>query len=212
MIAGGNDTIMVTLTWAISLLLNNCHVLKKAQEELDIEVGKEIIVNESDIHKLIFIQAIVKETLRLYPPAPLSTPREFLEDCTIGGYQVPKGTRLITNIWKIQTDPRVWSNPLKFDPERFLITHKHVKVKGIGQHFELIPFGSGRRACPGASFGLQMVHLALASFLHIFEISAPSNAPVDMSERFGMTNIKATALEVLITLRLSSDPYGVETV
>jgi cytochrome P450 len=192
--------------------LNNRHVLKKAQEELDIEVGKERIVNVSDIDKLVFLQAIVKETLRLYPPAPLSTPREFSEDCIIGGYQVPKGTRLITNIWKIQTDPRVWSDPLKFDPERFLTTHKHVDVKGIGQHFELIPFGSGRRACPGASFALQMLHLALASFLHMFEISSPSNAPVDMSERFGLTNIKATPLDVLITPRLCSELYRVETI
>jgi cytochrome P450 len=187
-------------------------VLKKAQEELDIEVGKERIVNESDIDKLVFLQAIVKETLRLYPPAPLSAPRELLEDCIIGGYQVPKGTRLITNTWKIQTDPRVWSDPLKFDPERFLTTHKHVGVKGTGQHFELIPFGSGRRACPGASFALQMVHLALASFLHMYEISAPSNAPIDMSERFGLTNIKATPLEVLVTPRQSSELYGVKII
>ncbi len=167
-------------------------------------MGKERTVNKSNIGKLVFLQAIVKETLCLYPPAPLLAPHESLEDCTIGGYHVPRGTRLITNTWKIQTDPRVWSDPLKFDPERFLTTHKHVDVKGIGQHFELIPFGSGRRACPGASFALQMVHLALASFLHMYEISAPSNAPIDMSERFGLTNIKATPLEVLVTPRLSS--------
>ncbi|XP_059434822.1 cytochrome P450 CYP82D47-like [Corylus avellana] len=210
MIAGASDTSMVTLTWAISLLLNNLHVLKKAQDELDRQVGKERIVDESDIEKLVFLRAIVKETLRLYPPAPLSAPREFMEDCTIGGYQVPKGTRLITNTWKIQTDPRIWSNPLNFEPERFLTTHKDVDVRG--QHFELIPFGSGRRACPGTSFALQMVHLALASFLHMYEISTPSNAPVDMSERFGITNVRATPLEVLVTPRLPSELYGVNTV
>ena len=124
MIGGGSDTSTVTLTWAISLLLNNRHVLKKAQDELDIQVGKERIVNESDISKLVYLQAIVKETLRMYPPAPLLAPREFIEDCIIGGYHVPKGTRLITNLWKIQTDPRIWSEPLKFMPERFLTTHK----------------------------------------------------------------------------------------
>ena len=200
MIAGGNDTTTVTLTWAISLLLNNNHVLKKAQDELDIQVGKERIVNESDISKLVYLQAIVKETLRMYPPGPLLAPREFIEDCIIGGYHVPKGTRLITNLWKIQTDPSIWSEPLKFMPERFLTTHKNVDVRG--QNFELIPFGSGRRACPGASLGLQMVHLALASFLHMYEISNSSNAQVDMTESFGLTNIKATPLEVLITPRL----------
>jgi cytochrome P450 len=210
MIAGGSDTSAATLTWATSLLLNNRHVLKKAQDELDTQVGKERIVNESDIGKLPFLQAIVKETLRLYPPGPLSAPREFMEDCTIGGYRVPKGTRLITNIWKIQTDPRIWSDPFKFEPERFLTTQKDVDVRG--QHFELIPFGSGRRACPGTSLGLQMVYLALASFLHMFEFSTPSNEPVDMSERFGLANIKATPLEVLITPRLPSDLYGLKTV
>uniref|UniRef100_A0A2N9IFN5 Cytochrome P450 n=1 Tax=Fagus sylvatica TaxID=28930 RepID=A0A2N9IFN5_FAGSY len=150
MIAGGNDTTMVTLTWTLSLLLNNPHTLKKAQEELDINVGKGRLVNEADINNLFYLQAVIKEALRLYPPGPLSGPREFHEDCTIGDYHVPKGTRLIVNLWKIQTDPRVWSDPLDFKPERFLTTHKDVDVKG--QNFELIPFASGRRACPGISF------------------------------------------------------------
>ena len=200
LIAGGNDTIVITLTWATSLLLNNLHVLKKAQDELDDLVGKERIVNESDINKLVYLQAIVKETLRLYPAAPLSGPREFTEDCTIGGYHVPKGTRLIPNLWKIQTDHHKWSDPLNFKPERFLTTHKDVDFKG--QNFEFIPFGSGRRICPRASFGVQMVHLALASFLHMYDMSTPSNVKVDMTESFGLTNLKATPLEVLITPRL----------
>ncbi|KAB1220427.1 Cytochrome P450 82A4 [Morella rubra] len=209
MIAAGSETTTVTLTWAISLLLNNHHMLKKAQDELDIHVGKERIVKESDISKLVYLQAIVKETLRLYPAAPLSGPREFTEDCIIGGYHVPRGTRLITNIWKIQTDPRIWSDPLEFKPERFLTTHKDVDV--WGKHFELIPFGSGRRACPGTSFALRTVHLALARFLQTFEISKPSYAQVDMTESFGLTNMKATPLEVLITPRLHSTLYGLKT-
>ncbi|KAB1220480.1 Cytochrome P450 82A3 [Morella rubra] len=209
LIAGGSDTTTVTLTWAVSLLLNNHHVLKKAQDELDIHVGNERIVKESDISKLVYLQAILKETLRLYPAAPLSGPREFIEDCIIGGYHVPRGTRLITNIWKIQTDPRIWSDPLEFKPERFLTTHKDVDV--WGKHFELIPFGSGRRACPGTSFALRTVHLALASFLHMFEISNPSDAQVDMTESFGLTNMKATPLEVLIKPRLPSTLYGLKT-
>lgn len=102
MIAGGSDTTMVTLTWAIALLLNNHHKLKRAQDELDAEIGRERVVSESDMSKLVYIQAIVKETLRLYPAAPLSAPHEFTEDCTVGGYNVLRGTRLITNLWKIQ--------------------------------------------------------------------------------------------------------------
>ncbi|PQM41044.1 cytochrome P450 CYP82D47 [Prunus yedoensis var. nudiflora] len=206
MIAGGSDTTMVTLTWAISLLLNNPHVLKRAQNELDTEIGRHRVVSDSDISKLVYLQAIVKETLRLYPAAPLSGPREFTEDCVIGGYHVSKGTRLITNLRKIQTDPRIWPDPFEFKPERFLTTHKDVDVKGL--HFELIPFGSGRRACPGLAFGLQMVQFTLASFVHAFEISNPSSAPIDMSESFGLTNVKATPLQVRIKPRLPSQLYG----
>ncbi|XP_050386716.1 cytochrome P450 CYP82D47-like [Argentina anserina] len=205
LIAAGSDSMYVTLTWAISLLLNNRHVLEKAQEELDTEVGREKTVTESDISKLFYLQAIVKETLRLYPAAPLAAPHEFNEDCTIAGYKVPKGTRLITNIWKVQTDPQTWPEPLQFKPERFLTTHKDVDVRG--QNFELIPFGSGRRSCPAVSFSLQMVQSTLASFLQAFQISSPSNALIDMSESFGATNVKATPLEVLIKPRLSSEFY-----
>ncbi|PON70135.1 Cytochrome P450, E-class, group I [Parasponia andersonii] len=206
LITAGSGTTMGTVTWAISLLLNNRHVLKKAQEELSSHVGKNRLVNESDILKLTYIQAIVKDTLRLYPTAPLAAPRVFTEDCTIGGYHVTKGTRLITNLWKIQTDPIAWPNPFEFMPERFLTTHKAVDLKG--QHFELIPFGSGRRACPGTNLALQMVHFTLARILQAFEITTPSNAPVDMTESFGLTNIKATPLEILIKPRLPAELYG----
>lgn len=202
LISGGSDTTVVSLTWALSLVLNNRDTLKKAQEELDIQVGKERLVNEQDIGKLVYLQAIVKETLRLYPPGPLGGLRQFTEDCTLGGYHVSKGTRLIMNLSKIQKDPRIWSNPTEFQPERFLTTHKDVDPRG--KHFEFIPFGAGRRACPGITFGLQILHLTLASFLHAFEFSTPSNEQVDMRESLGLTNMKSTPLEVLISPRLSS--------
>ncbi|KAG2666505.1 hypothetical protein I3843_15G062300 [Carya illinoinensis] len=210
MIAAGSDTNTVTLTWAISLLLNNLHVLKNAQKELDDQVGKERIVEDSDISKLVYLQAIVKETLRLYPAVPLGGPRELTENCMIGGYHIPKGTRLIVNIWKVQTDSKIWSDPLEFKPERFLSTHKDFDVRG--KHFELIPFGGGRRVCPGATFALQVEHLTLARMLHMFEISTPSNAQVDMAESSGLTNMKATPLEVLITPRLPAKLYGSKTI
>ncbi|AES74579.1 cytochrome P450 82A4 [Medicago truncatula] len=205
MFSGGSDTSSVTLTWALCLLLNNPLVMEKAKEELDAQVGKERCLSEFDINKLIYLQAIVKETLRLYPPGPLSGPREFSKNCNLGGYQVIKGTRLITNLWKIQTDPSVWPDPLEFKPERFFTTHKAVDVRG--NHFELLPFGSGRRKCPGISFGLQMLHFTLASFLHSFDILNPTPDAVDMSEAFGSTNSKATPLEILIKPRLSHNCY-----
>ncbi|XP_059636730.1 cytochrome P450 CYP82D47-like [Cornus florida] len=205
LISGGADTSTVMMTWVVSLLMNNLHVLKKAQEELDVHVGKQRQVDESDICKLVYLQAIVKETLRLYPAAPLGGPREFTEDCTVGGYQIPKGTRLMLNLWKLQRDPRLWSNPSEFQPERFLTTHKNVDVKG--QHFELIPFGAGRRICPGTTLGLQLLHLILATLLHGFDLSTPNNAPVDMTESVGLTNMKATPLEVFVAPRLSPHLY-----
>nr|XP_023894899.1 cytochrome P450 82A3-like [Quercus suber] len=141
-----------------------------------------------------------RRELRFYPASRLSAPRVFSENCIIGGYHVPKGTRLITNLWKIQTDPPIWLDLLEFKPERFLTTHKIVDVRSL--NFELLPFGSGKRACPRISFALQMVPLALASFLHVYDISMPLDAKVDMTETTGLTNHKATPLEVLIKPRL----------
>lgn len=205
LIAGGSDTTAVMLIWALSLVVNNRHVLKKAQEELDIHVGKERKVKETDIPKLSYHQAIIKETLRLYPAGPLGGFREFTEDCTVGGYHIQKGTRLILNLWKLQRDASVWEDPLEFRPERFLSTHKDVDVKGA--HFELIPFGAGRRICPGTGFGLQLLHLVLANLLHAFDFSTPSDEPTDMTESTGLTNCKATPLDVLISPRLSPSLY-----
>uniref|UniRef100_A0A6N2NKA9 Cytochrome P450 n=1 Tax=Salix viminalis TaxID=40686 RepID=A0A6N2NKA9_SALVM len=193
LILGGSDTTAGTLTWAISLLLNNRPMLKKAQEELDLQVGKDRQVVDSDVKNLVYLQAIIKETLRLYPAGPLLGPREAMEDCQVAGYHLPAGTRLIVNVWKIQRDPRVWTNPSAFLPERFLTSHADVDVRG--QQFELIPFGSGRRSCPGVSFALQVLHLTLARLLHSFDLATPMDQPVDLTESSGLTIPKATPLE-----------------
>ncbi|KAJ4716415.1 Cytochrome P450 protein [Melia azedarach] len=143
LILGGNDTTVVTLTWALSLLLNNRHVLREAQNELDIHVGRHRQVEESDIKNLIYSQSIVKETMRLYPAIPLSAPREATEDCTIAGFHIPAGTQLFINLWKMHRDPSIWANPSEFIPERFLNENANLDVGG--QNFEYLPFGSGRR-------------------------------------------------------------------
>ncbi|XP_062159506.1 cytochrome P450 CYP82D47-like isoform X2 [Alnus glutinosa] len=206
LILGATDTTTITLTWALSLLLNNRKALKKAQQELDVQIGKERQVKQSDMKNLVYLQAILKETMRLYPPGPLSIPHESSEDCTLAGYHIPAGTRLLVNLSKIQRDPHVWSDPNEFRPERFLTTHKDVDVRG--QHFELIPFGAGRRVCPGISFGLQVMQLTLASLLHAFEIATPLDKPVDMTEKVGVTNLKITPLEVHLTPRLPAQLYA----
>ncbi|KAF9620430.1 hypothetical protein IFM89_012607 [Coptis chinensis] len=199
------DNTTVTLTWALCLLLNNKQVLKRAQCELDAQVGKERQVEDSDINTLPYIQAIVKESMRLYPPGPIIE-RETTEDCDVGGFRIPAGTRLWINLWKLQRDPNVWPNdPQEFQPERFLNGHADIDMKG--QHFELIPFGSGRRMCPGVSFSLQVMHLVLARIIHGFELKTPTDADIDMSTTLGMISWKATPLEVLLTPRFPSVFY-----
>ncbi|KAH7566499.1 hypothetical protein JRO89_XS08G0173000 [Xanthoceras sorbifolium] len=206
LILAGSDTTMVTLTWALSLLLNNPQELRKVQNELHIQIGKDRPVDESDIKNLVYLQAVIKETLRLYPPSPVIGLHASIEDCTLStGYHVRTGTRLMVNAWKIQRDGHVWSDPYKFQPERFLTSHRDIDFKG--QNFELIPFGSGRRSCPGISLALKVVHFALASLLHSFEVAKPSSEDVDMTESTGLTNLKATPLQVLVTPCLDPKLY-----
>lgn len=197
---------MVTLTWALSLLLNNPDKLKKAKDELHIHISQDRNVDESDLKNLVYLQAIVKETLRLYPASPVIGLRAAIEDCTLStGYRIPAGTRLMVNAWKIHRDKQVWPDPEKFQPERFLTSHKNTDLKG--QNFELIPFGSGRRACPGISLALQVVQYSLASILHSFEVGKVSSEDVDMTESSGLTNLKATPLEVLLIPCLNYELY-----
>ncbi|XP_026432317.1 cytochrome P450 82C4-like [Papaver somniferum] len=206
LLQGGSVWTMFTVLWAVALLVNHPHVLKKAHDELDSHVGKERQVDESDIKNLNYIQAIVKEAMRLYPVSMRLLESE--EDCTVAGYYVPAGTRLIVNTWKIQRDPRVWSDPSGFRPERFLTSpHKDIDVKG--RHFKLTPFGSGRRSCPRTSMGIQMVNMIIARLAHGFDFKTPSNAPVDMTEAVGFANmVKATPLEVVLTPRLPKELYA----
>lgn len=206
MVLAGSDTTTVTLTWALSLLLNNPNELKKVQNELQHQVGNNRPVDESDIKNLIYLQAVIKETMRLYPPSSIVGLRSAVEDCTLSsGYKVTAGTRLMVNAWKIHRDQRVWPDPDKFQPERFLTSHKNIDVRGL--NFELIPFGAGRRACPGISLGLHLVQFILASLLQSFEVEKPSEEDVDMTESNGLTNLKATPLQVSVKPRLNPELY-----
>ncbi|KAE8679674.1 putative cytochrome P450 [Hibiscus syriacus] len=176
----GGESTSVTITWALSLLLNHPNVLKAAQEELDRQVGTERWVEESDIKNLKYLQAIVKETLRLYPPGPITGIREATQDCRIAGYDVSKGTRLIVNLWKLHRDPR---------------------------NFEYMPFSSGRRSCPGITFRLQVVHLTAAKLIQGFEIRTIDGMAVDMEEGLGLALPKLNPLEVVLSPRLRSELY-----
>ncbi|KAG9440792.1 hypothetical protein H6P81_020957 [Aristolochia fimbriata] len=206
LILGGTDTTAVTTTWTLALLLNNPRVVKNIQEEIDTQVGKKRNVDYGDISNLPYLQATIKEVMRLYPAAPLSVPHQAAEDCEVAGFRVPAGTRVMVNLWKIQRDPEVWDEPEEFRPERFLTTHKDLDVRG--QQFKYIPFGSGRRSCPGISFAFQIMHLALARLLHGFDIESPTGLPVDMTEGLGITIPRANPLEVMLTPRLPSTLYN----
>ena len=205
MILGARDTTTVALIWALSLLLNNPEALKNAQVELDTHVGKERWVSDSDLKNLTYLEAVIKETLRLYPAAPIPMPREAITDCIVSGYHIPASTRLVVNLYKIHRDPRVWQDPLEFRPERFLTTHKDYGVRG--QNFKLMPFGAGKRICPGVSFALHTMQFTLASLLHGFEMSTPGGEKVDMTEGPGLTNLKTSPLEVILIPRLPKELY-----
>ncbi|KAK7287400.1 hypothetical protein RIF29_00673 [Crotalaria pallida] len=196
----GSDTTSTTLTWILANLLNNRHALKRAQEEIDLQVGRDSRVNTSDIKNLNYLQAIVKETLRLFPPGPLLVPHQAREDCYIHGYYVPKGTRVFANVWKLQRDPTIWSEPERFSPERFITDNGELDES---HHFEYLPFGSGRRACPGSMLATQVIIMALVHLLQRFDLDVLMDEPVDMREGLGITLPKLTPLQILMTPRLS---------
>lgn len=208
MFVAGTDTTSATVEWAMAELIRKPTLLKKAQAELDEVVGREKRMEESDIAKLPYLQAVVKEVLRLHPAAPLIIPRRADNSVEIGGYVVPENTQVFVNIWGIGRDPNVWKEPLKFKPERFLDCNTDYR----GQDFELIPFGAGRRICLGLPLAHRMVHFVLGSLLHAFNWCIPmvnkdEDFGVDMSEMFGITLQKAVPLIAVPTPRLPIKLY-----
>nr|XP_009794145.1 PREDICTED: cytochrome P450 93A3-like [Nicotiana sylvestris] len=170
MFAAGSDTSAIMIEWALAELINHPRIMQKAVQEIDSVVGKNRLVEESDIENLPYLQAIIKETLRLHPAAPMIV-RISSEDCKIGEYAIPAKTRLFVNIWSINRNQDYWENPLEFQPERFLSEEKSAKVQldVRGQHYEFLPFGSGRRGCPGTSLALKLVHTTLAAMIQCFQ-------------------------------------------
>ncbi|PIA32987.1 hypothetical protein AQUCO_04200022v1 [Aquilegia coerulea] len=177
------------MEWAMSLLVNNPHVIKKAQTEIDVHVEKGKLLDESDINKLPYLHCIINETLRLYPAGPLLVTHESSEDCVVGGYNIPGGTMLLVNMWGIQNDPNLWDEPTKFKPERF------EGLEGARDGFKFMPFGSGRRGCPGEGLAMRVVPLALGALIQCFDWERVGENLVDMTEGVGLTLPKAQPLE-----------------
>ncbi|XP_050218061.2 premnaspirodiene oxygenase-like [Mercurialis annua] len=180
----GSETSATTVEWAMSELLKNPTVMEKAQEEVRRVFATEGTVREERLHELNYLKSVIKETLRLHSPLPLLLPRECRESCVINGYDIPVKSKVIVNVWAIGRDPNYWPEADKFNPERF----RDSSIDYKGTDFELLPFGAGRRTCPGILFGISNVEFPLAQLLYHFDWELPSGVnpeALDMDEVFG---------------------------
>ncbi|EFJ38025.1 hypothetical protein SELMODRAFT_437557 [Selaginella moellendorffii] len=199
MIGAGTDTSAVTIEWAMAELINNPRIMSRLLEELHSVVGPSSLkVEEAHLDKLVYLDAVVKETLRLHPPAAILI-FQAAQPCQVMDYFVPEGTRVFINNYEIARDERCWEEPLKFKPERFV--ERNIDIVGV-RDFEMLPFGSGRRGCPGIQLGLRVVHFVLANLVHGFEWKNPSGKELDMSEGSGLTLPRAVPLELTISSRI----------
>ncbi|KAM7478258.1 hypothetical protein LguiA_026471 [Lonicera macranthoides] len=198
MFAAGTDTTHTVLDWATAELLKHPETMIKLQNEVrQIAKGKSS-VTEDDLEKMQYLKLVIKETLRLHVPVALLVPRESTEDAKILGYDVKVGTQVIINAWAIGRDPLLWEDPEEFRPDRFLNSSIDFK----GSHFELIPFGAGRRGCPGALFAMAVIELTLANLLYSFDIALPYGQKaedLDMTETDGITVHKKSPILVVAT-------------
>lgn len=203
MIFRGTDTVAVLIEWILARMVMHPDVQLKVHKELDKVVGKSRPLVESDLMEMVFLQAVVKEVLRLHPPGPLlSWSRLAITDTTVDGYHVPAGTTAMVNMWAITRDPEVWMDPLEFKPERFINEDENMDVCVFGSDLRLAPFGSGRRACPGKTLGLKTVTFWVGSLLHQFEFGPCNERSVDLSEVLKLSCEMVNPLSVRVRPRL----------
>jgi len=212
--SAGTDSTAVATEWALAELINNPRVLQKAREEVYSVVGKDRLVDEVDTQNLPYIRAIVKETFRMHPPLPV-VKRKCVEECEIDGYVIPEGALILFNVWAVGRDPKYWNRPLEFRPERFLESEAEGEAGPLdlrGQHFTLLPFGSGRRMCPGVNLATSGMATLLASVIQCFDLQVVgsqgqilkgNDAKVSMEERGGLTVPRAHNLECVPVARTS---------
>ncbi|XP_021747105.1 cytochrome P450 71D10-like [Chenopodium quinoa] len=193
----GSETSSTVMEWTMSELLKNPKAMEKAQAEVRRVYQGEVVVNETKLHKLTYLKQVIKETLRLHPPLPLLVPRESVERCQIQSYDIPIKTRVIINAWAIGRDPKSWLEHERFNPERFEDCCTDYKVSD----FELLPFGAGRRKCPGVALGIANVELPLAMLLYHFDWKLPlgdgNPENLDMDDSFGITMRRKNDLHVI---------------
>ncbi|GJN31575.1 hypothetical protein PR202_gb19989 [Eleusine coracana subsp. coracana] len=213
MFTAGTDTSSIIVEWAMAEMLQNPSVMARLQDELDRVVGRDRRLEESDLPNLPYLQAVCKEAMRLHPSTPLSLPHFSFDACDVDddelGYHVPANTRLLINIWAIGRDPAAWKAPLEFRPDRFLPGGEAAGVDPLGNYFELIPFGAGRRICAGKLAGMVFVHYFLGTLVHAFEWRLPDGEEkLDMTETFGLALPKAVPLRAVVTPRLAPEAYA----
>lgn len=198
MFGAGTDTSSATIEWAISELIRCPRAMEKVQAELRQALNGKERIQEEDIQELNYLKLVIKETLRLHPPLPLVMPRECREPCVLGGYDIPSKTKLIVNVFAINRDPEYWKDAETFMPERF----ENSSITVMGSEYEYLPFGAGRRMCPGAALGLANVELPLAHILYYFNWKLPDGKAfedLDMTESFGATVQRKTELLLVPT-------------
>ena len=200
----GTDSTIIILEWVMSELLRNKSVMQKLQHEIRRQCTKisnsSLVITEEDLPAMEYLRAVIKETMRLHPPGPLLIPRESMQQARVHGYDVPLGTRVIVNALAIGRDPVAWDHADKFWPERFVGS----EVDFRGQHPQLIPFGAGRRMCPGIGFTTTLVELTLANLVGRFDWAFPPSEVLDMEEAPGVTSRKRVTLCAVATL---AQPY-----
>ncbi|KAK1613080.1 hypothetical protein QYE76_036753 [Lolium multiflorum] len=196
--AGATETTGTILGWIMSELVRSPEIMAKAQQEVRDVLGENrATITNSSIAKLHYVQMVIKEAFRLHPPAVL-IPRMAREDSTIMGYDIPKATNVFINVFAILRDPAYWTNPGEFKPERF----ENSNVTYNGTCFEFIPFGAGRRQCPGTQFSWSLTEMVLTNFLYHFDWMLPDGASLtsfDMSEKFGLAVSRRHDLKLRLT-------------
>ncbi|PHU28532.1 Premnaspirodiene oxygenase [Capsicum chinense] len=198
MFAAGTETSSSTLVWAMVQMMKNPSILAKAQAEVREAFRDKATFDENDVEELKYLKLVIKETLRLHPPVPLLVPRECREETIINGYTIPVKTKVMVNVWALGRDSKYWDDAESFKPERF----KQLSMDFVGNNFEYLPFGGGRRICPGISFGLANVYLPLAQMLYHFDWKLPTGVEpkdLDLTELVGVAATRKSDLILIAT-------------
>ncbi|CAL1375634.1 unnamed protein product [Linum trigynum] len=199
-----HHTTSTMLEWTMAQLVKHPDAMSKVYKELNEIVGQNDVVEESHLPHLTYLEAVIKETLRIHPALPFLAPRCPSKTCELGGYTIPKGTIVYLNAYALHTDPQLWEDPLEFKPDRFLGVEDDTKFDFQGNNFQFLSFGSGRRVCPGQPLAVNTLKYVLATLLHSFDWKLPAGTELELEDKFGIVIKKMNPLVLVPTPRLSS--------